>query len=91
MHMETNSQLITGGGFSIGFYFTFLRIDIFLSSYFQLVRDKLVSILISEADAKSGVSEVNAILVDFYLWDTRRQLADKMEHIPYHRCRGIYY
>merc|ERR1711879_1103129 len=46
----------------------------------ELVRDKLISILNSDESTKKYSSEVNAILVDFYLWDTRRELADEMEH-----------
>ncbi|XP_059143208.1 queuosine 5'-phosphate N-glycosylase/hydrolase-like isoform X2 [Physella acuta] len=54
----------------------------------ELIRDEIVRLL--KADKEDEIS-VNAILIDHYLWDTRRELADKMADIPYHRCRGIYY
>lgn len=34
---------------------------------------------------------INAIHVDHYLWDYRREHAAKTEHIPIHRIRCIYY
>ncbi|XP_035829446.1 queuosine salvage protein isoform X2 [Aplysia californica] len=57
----------------------------------ELVRDKILELL--KADREKDVSsyDVNAILVDHYLWDVRRELADQMMDIPFHRCRGIFY
>ncbi|KAL4238109.1 hypothetical protein ACF0H5_002821 [Mactra antiquata] len=34
---------------------------------------------------------VNSILIDHYLWDYRREFADKMTDIPFHKIRCIYY
>lgn len=34
---------------------------------------------------------INAILIDNYLWQYRRDHADEMEHIPFHKVRCIYY
>lgn len=35
--------------------------------------------------------EINSILVDYCLWDYRRQHANEVEHVPFHRVRCIYY
>lgn len=52
--------------------------------HFQLVRDIL---------QKDFDSSVNSILVDFFLWDYRRDNAEEIESkgIPFHRVRCIYY
>lgn len=34
---------------------------------------------------------VNASVVDFYLWEYRREKAKECDIIPFHRCRCIYY
>ncbi|KAG8193288.1 hypothetical protein JTE90_003775 [Oedothorax gibbosus] len=34
---------------------------------------------------------INAILIDNYLWQYRRDHAEEMEHIPFHKVRCIYY
>ncbi|XP_011861248.1 PREDICTED: UPF0553 protein C9orf64 homolog [Vollenhovia emeryi] len=45
------------------------------------------------ADSKLGLnpSDINAILIDHYLWDYRRDHAQELEHIPFHKTRTIYY
>ncbi|CAL1536126.1 unnamed protein product [Lymnaea stagnalis] len=59
----------------------------------ELIRDEILKRLKTgerlEYEPKSLT--VNAVLIDHYLWDTRRELASEMEDIPFHRCRGIYY
>ncbi|KYN12683.1 UPF0553 protein C9orf64 [Trachymyrmex cornetzi] len=35
--------------------------------------------------------DVNAIVIDHYLWDYRREYAQELEHIPFHKTRTIYY
>ncbi|RUS85441.1 hypothetical protein EGW08_006774 [Elysia chlorotica] len=63
----------------------------------ELIRDSIAAKLSAETSKENGhqdkaeVAQVNAILVDHYLWDLRREMADEMSHIPFHRCRGIYY
>lgn len=49
----------------------------------ELVREELRKNMPSE--------KINSILVDYCLWDYRRQHAKEIEHIPYHRVRCIYY
>lgn len=45
------------------------------------------------ADSKLGLNptDVNAIVIDHYLWDYRREYAQELEHIPFHKTRTIYY
>lgn len=43
---------------------------------------------------KERLSEpnVNSVVIDFYLWDYRRENSEAIEHkIPFHRVRSIYY
>jgi len=40
---------------------------------------------------KESVAVVNSILIDQYLWGYRRQYANVMKSIPYHKVRSIYY
>lgn len=46
-----------------------------------------------KADAKLGLSPtvVNAIVIDHFLWDYRREYAQELEYIPFHKTRTIYY
>uniref|UniRef100_A0A1I8GJ18 Queuosine 5'-phosphate N-glycosylase/hydrolase n=2 Tax=Macrostomum lignano TaxID=282301 RepID=A0A1I8GJ18_9PLAT len=39
----------------------------------------------------NGHRLINSVLLDHYLWDYRRQFADKIDHLPFHRTRCIYY
>ncbi|GFS16859.1 UPF0553 protein C9orf64 [Elysia marginata] len=64
----------------------------------ELIRDSIAAKISAEISStgqekkpEEKVAEVNAILVDHYLWDLRREMADEMSPIPFHRCRGIYY
>lgn len=53
---------------------------------------ELVTAAISEmktADDKD--LHINAILVDHFLWDYRRQHAEQLDVIPFHQTRCIYY
>ncbi|XP_017752669.1 PREDICTED: UPF0553 protein C9orf64 homolog [Eufriesea mexicana] len=36
-------------------------------------------------------TDVNAIMIDHFLWDYRREHADQLESIPFHKTRCIYY
>ncbi|CAG5136308.1 unnamed protein product [Candidula unifasciata] len=57
----------------------------------ELVRDHILNLHEIDSHQREGKTNICAILVDHYLWDTRREIADKMDDIPFHRCRGIYY
>ena len=36
-------------------------------------------------------SECGAIQIDYFLWHFRRQYADQLEKVPYHKVRTLYY
>ncbi|KAH9524825.1 hypothetical protein Btru_027969 [Bulinus truncatus] len=59
----------------------------------ELVRDEILGLIKElESQSEDGTSlSANAVLVDHYLWDIRRELADEMADVPFHRCRGIFY
>ncbi|XP_006008967.2 queuosine salvage protein isoform X1 [Latimeria chalumnae] len=55
----------------------------------ELIRDIMLELL-----AKKGqdlTDEVNAVLIDYYLWDYARDHRREMADIPIHRVRCIYY
>ena len=35
--------------------------------------------------------EINAILVDYFLWEYARDNRGLVDELPFHRCRTIYY
>lgn len=35
--------------------------------------------------------DINAILIDFYLWDIAKENANQIQHIPIHRTRSVFY
>ena len=47
--------------------------------------------LIKQDASLPDSTPVNAILVDHFLWDYRREHAKATEHIPIHKIRCIYY
>ncbi|ALC41688.1 CG9752 [Drosophila busckii] len=56
----------------------------------EQVKDAVVAKLKQEHPTMD-LSNVNAILIDQYLWDYRRKYAAELEHIPFHKTRSIYY
>lgn len=46
--------------------------------------------IVAEADV-SDDTVMNAIIVDHFLWDYRREHADETADIPIHKTRCIYY
>ncbi|KAJ3322183.1 hypothetical protein HDV06_003243 [Boothiomyces sp. JEL0866] len=46
---------------------------------------------IQDNPGKYQMDMVNAIIVDFYLWDISKEMEVQMKHLPYHRIRSIYY
>lgn len=48
---------------------------------------------IEESQLDLETAFVNAILIDQFLWDYRRENAQilEAEHIPFHKTRSIYY
>lgn len=55
----------------------------------ELVADKTRELIKEDSSLKDIV--MNSILIDHYLWDFRREHADEMRDIPFHRIRCIYY
>lgn len=53
----------------------------------ELVREELQK----RARDDPTLSSINAVLVDYFLWDYRRQHVDEMDHVPFHKVRSIYY
>jgi len=56
---------------------------------FQLIVEEVRKSLASKKLDSAVI--VNAILVDHYLWDYRRDHAAETDHIPIHKIRCIYY
>ncbi|KAI9206437.1 UPF0553 protein C9orf64-like protein [Polychytrium aggregatum] len=56
----------------------------------ELVRREIKAMLEADPDNGQGL-RVNAILIDFYVWDYSKREEDKMKHLPIHRTRSIYY
>ncbi|CAD5123950.1 DgyrCDS12255 [Dimorphilus gyrociliatus] len=56
---------------------------------------KAVEMIVKETKAllknNEGDYVVNSSVVDFYLWEYRREKAKECDIIPFHRCRCIYY
>ncbi|XP_045187701.1 queuosine salvage protein-like [Mercenaria mercenaria] len=55
----------------------------------ELINQETRKIMDADADGKKLL--VNSILIDHYLWDYRRDNADKMTDLPFHKIRCIYY
>jgi hypothetical protein len=50
-----------------------------------------VEVILTEIRLLKPDMMVNAILIDFYLWDLAKEKKELMNHIPIHRTRSIYY
>ena len=61
------------------------------SFLWQLARDEAVKLLETDPATKDKARNVNAVLIDHYLWDYRRDHAADTDHIPFHKVRCIYY
>ncbi|KOC64840.1 UPF0553 protein C9orf64 like protein [Habropoda laboriosa] len=57
----------------------------------ERVSDKVKALIESDPDLKLNETDINAILIDHFLWDYRREHADELEFIPFHKTRCIYY
>lgn len=51
----------------------------------------IVELLRREMVKLDDTTLINAILIDFYLWDTIKDNKDKLGEIPIHRTRSFYY
>ncbi|XP_051155304.1 queuosine salvage protein [Leptopilina boulardi] len=52
---------------------------------------EVVERIVREIKSQLKDSDFNAIQIDFYLWFFRRQHANKLETVPFHKVRTIYY
>lgn len=52
---------------------------------------EVVERIVREIKSQLKDSDFNAIQIDFYLWFFRRQHANKLEKVPFHKVRTIYY
>ena len=53
--------------------------------------ERVTRLVVAELRRRAVEARVNSILVDQYLWGYRRQHADTMKSIPYHKVRSIFY
>ena len=53
------------------------------------MKDEVVQML--KRDPATRDTEVNAVLIDYYLWGYRREHAAETADIPFHKVRCIYY
>ncbi|XP_012063370.1 PREDICTED: UPF0553 protein C9orf64 homolog isoform X1 [Atta cephalotes] len=58
----------------------------------EQVRNEVRRLIATESKLNlNPLTDVNAIMIDHYLWDYRREYAQELEHIPFHKTRTIYY
>ncbi|XP_031831358.1 queuosine 5'-phosphate N-glycosylase/hydrolase [Nomia melanderi] len=57
----------------------------------ERVRDEIRALIERYPNLELKKSDINAILIDHFLWDYRREHATELEHIPFHKTRCIYY
>lgn len=57
----------------------------------ELLKDKVRAKLLLDPNNKVNLKFINAVIIDYYLWCYRREHAEMLEHIPFHKVIGIYY
>lgn len=57
----------------------------------QEVKRQLPEVKSSPSKDDENAVVCNSILIDHFLWDYRRQHAEELEHIPFHKTLSIYY
>ncbi|KAG7203309.1 hypothetical protein KM043_010398 [Ampulex compressa] len=57
----------------------------------ERVRDEVKSLIKRYPNLELKESDINAILIDHFLWDYRRRNARQLESVPFHKTRTIYY
>lgn len=57
----------------------------------EQVCDEVRSLVQADPRLDINLTVVNAILIDHFLWDYRREHAEELEYIPFHKTRTIYY
>jgi len=56
----------------------------------ELIKKEMESIM-AENPSLTPKLKVNSVMIDFFLWEYRRQNAKDIDEIPFHRVRCIYY
>ncbi|KAK2576379.1 hypothetical protein KPH14_005726 [Odynerus spinipes] len=57
----------------------------------ERVNNEVKRLINTYPDLNLKECDVNSILIDHFLWDYRRHHAEKLESIPFHKTRCIYY
>lgn len=57
----------------------------------ERVNNEVKKLIGSYPDLNLKESDINSTLIDHFLWDYRRQHAEELESIPFHKTRCIYY
>ncbi|XP_014599687.1 PREDICTED: UPF0553 protein C9orf64 homolog [Polistes canadensis] len=57
----------------------------------ERVNNEVRHLIDSYSDLRLKESDINCILIDHFLWDYRREHAEELEDIPFHKTRSIYY
>lgn len=57
----------------------------------ERVKDEVRDLIDHNPNLGLKKSDINAILIDHFLWDYRREHAQELESIPFHKTRCIYY
>ncbi|KAF7397634.1 hypothetical protein HZH68_008856 [Vespula germanica] len=57
----------------------------------ERVNNEVRKLIGSYPDLNLKETDINSTLIDHFLWDYRRQHAEELESIPFHKTRCIYY
>lgn len=57
----------------------------------ERVKDEVRTLIQQKPQLGLKKTDVNSIMIDYFLWDYRREHADQLESIPFHKTRCIYY
>ena len=56
----------------------------------ELVKQRINEIFRKESSSKESI-QMNAILIDFYLWDYAKEYSSQLDQIPIHKTKTIFY
>ena len=52
---------------------------------------RAVDLVVDKVKMMDADCKVNAVLVDYFLWGFRRELAEEMKKFPFHKTRSVFY
>ena len=52
---------------------------------------RAVDLVVKKIKTMDADCKVNAVLVDYFLWGFRRELAEEMKKFPFHKTRSVFY